>query len=131
MMDMPPTDMLRSIAQAWRLPVNELVILRDSDLRIVQDRRGPDGLEGRIRCIAKVEQPIEHLALMIEFPSEKEDTTKNLYQQYRITEVPSGWLEVLANIESSPTSDLNVSVLKLEDVKFARLYLQAFLARPT
>jgi len=114
-----PRTLARNEAQVWHLPVNELVSLQDPDLRVVQGTRGGSTLVGRIRCVAKAKQPIEHLALVIEFPSDKEDSTKRLYQQYRINELPSGWLEV--KLEIHPSVNLKHA---------PRIYLQAFLARP-
>ena len=114
-----PKGTSRSVTQVWKLPVEELVSLRDPDLRVVQGTDGAHTLVGRIRCVANANQPIEHLALVIEFPSDKEDATNTLYQQYRITELPSGWLEVKREIE--PAVNLKHA---------PRIYLQAFLGRP-
>ena len=109
----------RSVQTPWRMPVKELVRLSEPELRLVQGADGSHTLAGRIRCVADSEQPIEHLALVIEFPSDKEDATNTLYQQYRITEIPSGWLEVKLGID--PAVNLKHA---------PRIYLQAFLARP-
>jgi hypothetical protein len=114
-----PRTLSRNVAQLWRLPVKELVSLGDPDLRVVPGPAGGHTLAGRIRCVSKSIQPIEHLALVIEFPSDKVDATSTLYQHYRITEIPSGWLKV--NLEIDPAVNLKHA---------PRLYLQAFLARP-
>jgi serine/threonine protein kinase len=114
-----PRTLSRNVAQLWRLPVKELVSLGEPDFRVMPGSDGGHTLVGRIRCVANVAQPIEHLALVIEFPSDKEDAKNTLYQHYRITEIPSGWLKV--KLEIDPAVNLKHA---------PRLYLQAFLARP-
>ncbi len=114
-----PATLSRNHTRIWRLPGNELVTLSDPELRFVNDADGNHILIGRIRCVAATRQSIEHLALVIEFPAEKEDMTRRLYQQYRITEVPSGWLRV--QLEINPAINLKHA---------PRMYLQAFVARP-
>ena len=100
-----PTGTSRSVATPPLAAAGqELVSLGDPELRLVQSADGGHMLAGRIRCIANTEQPIEHLALVIEFPSDKEDAISTLYQQYRITGLPAGWLAV--NLALAPTLNL-------------------------
>ncbi len=132
-----PTGSSRNVTRLWRLPIKELVSLQQPELSVVEgagketrppprldNRRNPARgearrLVGRIRCVASDNQRIEHLALVMEFPSNNQDAISTLYQQYRITELPSGWLEVDRELDAT----INVK-------HGTRLYLQAFLARP-
>jgi len=115
-----PNSISRSVKQIWRLSRPGGV----GDAGAARAPHGP-GLGRRESAFwpdplcRQCQRPIEHLALVIEFPSEKEDATTTLYQHYRITELPSGWLGVRQQL--APAINL----------KYApRIYLQAFLARP-
>ena len=90
-----------------------------AELRVVQDPHGARTLKGRVRCVARSQQWLDHLALVIDCPLPDQDATSTLYVHYRLNEVPSGWLAV----EREVASHVNLK-------HGARIRLQALLARP-
>lgn len=117
--ELGPRATVRAVDKLWQLPEKKLVSLGPPEFKVVQRADGMRVLQGRVLCEATAQQWIDYLSLVINLPSAEGDGTRNLFQYYRIHELPSGWLEL--DLDLGATDPLQYG---------ARIYLQAFLAQP-
>jgi serine/threonine protein kinase len=103
-----------------QFPTRKLVTLQKAELSITESA-GIQILNGRVYCTNKLPQKVEHLALVCLYPVPEEgNLTRRLYQHINSNIVRSGWLNVSIQLDQNANLEYG-----------SRLFLEAYLARPT